>query len=119
LKRGDLVTIAASGPYTGKPRPALIIQSDAFVIGSVTLCLVTSDPFETPLFRVRIEATEANQLRQTSWIMVDKITTVRQNQIGRVISRLSPPDMSRVNEALAVFLDLTERDPASVERSNT
>jgi mRNA interferase MazF len=73
----------------------------------VTLCLITSDPFEVPFFRVQIEATEANQLRQTSWIMVDKITTVRQNQIGRVIARLSTSDMSRVNQALTIFLGLT------------
>lgn len=107
MKRGDLVTIAASGPYTGKPRPALVIQSDAFAIGSITLCLITSDPFEVPLFRVQIEPTEANGLKQTSWIMVDKITTVRQNQIGRVIARLSSPDMSRVDRALMIFLGLT------------
>lgn len=29
MKRGDLVTVATSGDY-GKPRPALVIQSDAF-----------------------------------------------------------------------------------------
>jgi len=27
LSRGDLVTVAAKGPYTGKPRPALIVQA--------------------------------------------------------------------------------------------
>ena len=27
LRRGDLVTVAAKGPYTGKPRPALVIQA--------------------------------------------------------------------------------------------
>ncbi|MBB4279647.1 mRNA-degrading endonuclease toxin of MazEF toxin-antitoxin module [Rhizobium mongolense] len=29
MKRGELVTIAVSGDY-GKPRPALIVQDDAF-----------------------------------------------------------------------------------------
>ena len=29
MKRGDLVTIAVSGHY-GKPRPAMIVQADAF-----------------------------------------------------------------------------------------
>jgi hypothetical protein len=27
LHRGDLVTVAAKGPYTAKPRPALVIQA--------------------------------------------------------------------------------------------
>jgi len=27
LRRGDLVTVAAKGPYTAKPRPALVIQA--------------------------------------------------------------------------------------------
>jgi mRNA interferase MazF len=29
MKRGDLVTVAISGDY-GKPRPALVVQADAF-----------------------------------------------------------------------------------------
>ena len=29
MKRGDLVTIALQGDY-GKPRPALVVQSDLF-----------------------------------------------------------------------------------------
>jgi mRNA interferase MazF len=84
-----------------------VIQSDAIVIGSVTLCLITSDAFDAPLFRVHIEATAANGLRQTSGIMIDKITAVRQNQIGRVIAPLGASDMSRVNQALTLFLGLT------------
>lgn len=37
LRRGDLVTVAAKGAYTGKPRPALVIQAARAVY------LVTSD----------------------------------------------------------------------------
>jgi len=29
MKRGDVVTVAATGDY-GKPRPAIVVQSDAF-----------------------------------------------------------------------------------------
>ena len=44
IKRGDIVTVAAKGHYSGKPRPALVLQSDLFsVLGSVTLCLLTTD----------------------------------------------------------------------------
>lgn len=40
MLRGDLVTVALSGDY-GKPRPALVIQADAFAgHPSVTLLLL-------------------------------------------------------------------------------
>lgn len=55
MRRGDLVTIALQGDY-GKPRPALIVQSDLFnEHPSVTILPVTSELRETPLFRIRVE----------------------------------------------------------------
>ena len=55
MKRGDLVTIAVSGEY-GKPRPALIVQADAFDLHpSVTLLPLTSEMHDAPLFRVTIQ----------------------------------------------------------------
>ena len=109
MKRGDLVTIAGGGPYSGKPRPALVIQSDAFAIGSISVCLITSDPVDAKFFRVQIEATASNHLRQTSWIMTDKIVTLRRDQVGRVIGALRPDEMLQVNRALIIFLDLSSR----------
>ncbi|MEZ1817420.1 type II toxin-antitoxin system PemK/MazF family toxin, partial [Pseudomonas aeruginosa] len=42
MKRGDLVTVALQGDY-GKPRPALVIQSDQFPgTASVVVLPVTS-----------------------------------------------------------------------------
>lgn len=78
--RGDLVTVAAKGPYTGKPRPALIVQTGESLPyrDSVTICLLTSDLIEAPLFRVRIEPGPANGLGRVSDVMVDKIVSVPQ-----------------------------------------
>ena len=43
MQRGDLVTVSLQGDY-GKPRPALIVQSDLLTdLESVVLCPVTSD----------------------------------------------------------------------------
>jgi mRNA interferase MazF len=39
MRRGDVVTVAASGDY-GKPRPAVIVQSDTFP--SVIVCQMPS-----------------------------------------------------------------------------
>ena len=43
MKRGDLVTVAVSGDY-GKPRPALVVQSDLFAeLPTVTVVRLISD----------------------------------------------------------------------------
>jgi mRNA interferase MazF len=104
VKRGDLVTIALSGDY-GKPRPALVIQSDLFEAHpSITILPVTSELRETPLFRVRIEPSGENGLRKASEIMIDKTQTVARNRVGSIIGRLDDETMLAVNRALAVFL---------------
>jgi mRNA interferase MazF len=70
VKRGDLVTIALPGDF-GKPRPALIIQSDLFdQIPTVTVLLISGTPQDTPLLRLSIEPDDENGLRKPSQIMV-------------------------------------------------
>jgi len=104
VKRGDLVTIALSGDY-GKPRPALVIQSDLFdAHPSITILPVTSELRETPLFRVRVEPSGENGLRKVSEVMVDKTQTVARDRVGSIIGRLDDEAMLAVNRALAVFL---------------
>ena len=76
MKRGDLVTIALQGDY-GKPRPALVVQSDLFSEHpSVTILPVTSDLRKAPLFRIDVEPTAGTNLKNRSQVMVDKVQTV-------------------------------------------
>jgi mRNA interferase MazF len=105
IRRGDLVTVAIPGDY-GKPRPALIIQSD-FIrqIDSVTVIPFTTEFVEdSDELRVAIAPTSGNGLRQISYVMIDKIGTIRRAKCGPAIGRLSEADMSNINRALAVFL---------------
>ena len=107
MKRGDLVTVAASGPYGRKPRPAIIVQSDDFPTAiSVTICPLTSEAADAPLLRLRLEPDDANGLTQVSWAMIDKITTVRRSHVGRQFGRLSNADLTRVSNSVLVFLGL-------------
>ena len=64
MRRGDVVTVAATGDY-GKPRPAVIVQTDALPAehASVVVCQMTSELSEAPEFRVTIEPTKRNGLR--------------------------------------------------------
>jgi len=88
VKRGELVTVALQGDL-GKPRPALVIQSDLFneAHPTVTLLPVTGEIRSAPLFRVTVEPSEANGLKKVSQVMVDKIASVPRPAIGRGFSR--------------------------------
>ena len=106
VKRGDVIPVAAPGDY-GKPRPALVIQSDLFdEHPSVTLLPLTSELRETPLFRILIEPTPETGLRKPSQVMVDKLLTVPRAKAGEVIGRLDDQQVLAVNRAVLVFLGL-------------
>ena len=106
MRRGDLVTVAVSGDY-GKPRPALIIQSDAFDLHpSVIVLPLTSELFDAPLFRVTVDAGKESGLRVTSQIMVDKATAVPRRKASPRIGRVSAATMRSVDRALRGFLGL-------------
>jgi len=108
VKRGDLVAVALQGDY-GKPRPALVIQSDLFneTHVSLTIVPVTSTIVDAPLFRVTVEPSRGNGLRTVSQIMVDKVTTVRRPRLGQTIGRLEEDVMLRVSRALALWFGIT------------
>ena len=104
MRRGDLVTIALQGDY-GKPRPALVIQSDLFAEHpSIVIAPVTSALRDTPLFRITLAPTVGNGLNKPSQVMVDKVQTVAREKLGPVFGRLEDDTLLSVNRALAVFL---------------
>jgi mRNA interferase MazF len=106
MRRGDLVTIALSGDY-GKPRPALIVQDDAFDrLTSVTVLRVTSELHDWPLFRITVEANRDTGLQRRSQVMVDKAATVPRSRIGQRIGCLDTKTLQAVNTALAKFFGI-------------
>jgi mRNA interferase MazF len=109
VKRGDVVTVAASGDY-GKPRPAVVVQTDALPPGhaSVIVCQMTSDIAEAPDFRVTLEPSEKNGLRTRSQIMADKPVAIRRERVGSRIGTLDEKDIARLNVALAFVMGLAD-----------
>ncbi len=106
MRRGDIVTVVASGDY-GKPRPALVVQSDLFQEHpSITVCLMTSDLRDTPLFRFTVPPKPTNGLQKASQVMVDKIVTLATTRIGAIIGRLDDSEMTEVTRLLALWLGL-------------
>ena len=107
MKRGDLVIVSAPGDY-GKPRPAVIIQSDIFneTHTSIVVCLVTSDRQDAPLFRIDVQPSETTGLKRASQIMVDKIVALRRERIDQHIGRVNDETLIRLNRSLALFIGL-------------
>jgi mRNA interferase MazF len=106
MKRGDLVTIAVAGDYR-KPRPALVVQADAFTpLPSVTVLRLTSEINAEHLVRVTVPPTPANGLRAPSQVMIDKAVSVPRARVGAVIGHLDDALMLSISRALSRFLGL-------------
>ena len=104
--RGSIVSVALQGDY-GKPRPAVIIQSDLFAQAhTTTLLLITSTLIDAPLFRLNVDPSPENGLRVKSQVMIDKVMTVRSDKIGQAFGHLGDSKMLEINRALALFIGL-------------
>jgi mRNA interferase MazF len=105
----DEVAVAAAGD-DGKPRPAVVVQTDAFpdTHTSVVVCQLTSVVVDAPDFRITIDPSDANGLRMRSQIMADNPVTVRRERVGRKIGRLAINDVRRLNAALALVMGLAD-----------
>ena len=103
MQRGDLVTVSLPGGF-GKPRPALIVQSDLLAdLESVVLCPVTSD-LRNAAFRVTVEPNPANGLRSLSQVMVDKLSTLPRTKISEPFGRLDDERMKAIDRALLLVV---------------
>jgi|SRR3989338_794579 len=106
IKRGDVVICVSPGDY-GKPRPAVVIQSDFFSEHqSCSLLPLTSELYPARLFRIDIEPASDNGLDKASQVMVDKITSIAVVRIKQKIGRLSEEQMEKIEVALTVWLGL-------------
>ncbi|BFD46739.1 MAG: type II toxin-antitoxin system PemK/MazF family toxin [Rickettsia endosymbiont of Sergentomyia squamirostris] len=107
MKRGDIVICALNGDY-GKPRPAVVIQSDLFnpSHASVVVCPITSHLIDSPLFRIVLVPDKLTGLASISQIMIDKIVSIKSQKITQKIGKLSPNEMFKLNTSLKLWLGL-------------
>ncbi len=108
-RRGSLVLVASRGAYTGKPRPALVVQGGLWneTHDSVTVCLVTSTLVDAPLFRLPLLPCAGNGLRVASQVMVDKVASVPVDAVGEVVGEVDATTMTAVDAALRRWLGLS------------
>jgi mRNA interferase MazF len=109
MRRGDVIIVSAAGDY-GKPRPAVIVQTDALPAShaSVIICQMTPEVVDAPAFPVTIEPSAENGLRVRSQVMADKPTTVRRARLGPPIGRLAAQEISQLNAALTFAMGLAD-----------
>ena len=108
LLRGLIVTVASPGVYSGKPRPAVVVQANRWLQGhpSVTLCPLTSTLLDAPLVRIPVEPNGSNGLLKPSQLMADKLFTVPKAAIGSVVGQLEAAALAELDLALRSWLDL-------------
>lgn len=108
LRRGTVVTVASPGAYSGKPRPAVVVQADRWLQAhpSVTLCPLTSTLVDAPLVRLPVQPITRNGLKKPSQLMVDKLFTVPLSSLGKVVGQLEPQLLIELDLALRGWLEL-------------
>ena len=85
----------------------LIVQEDSFAAtASITICLLTTTRIVSEVGRQVVEPSPENGLREISYVMIDKITTVPRARMGKRIGALTTPAMAPINRAIMVFLGL-------------
>ena len=108
MKRGAIVVVASRGAYTGKARPALVVQSDLFnpTHASVTICPITSDVVDAPLFRLTLPGGPRTGLKAVSQVMVDKIVSVPRAAVREEIGQCDARELEAVEDGLRRWLEL-------------
>jgi mRNA interferase MazF len=107
MKRGDVVICAAPGDY-GKPRPAVVVQSDLFngSHSSVVVCLITSHLEDAPLFRIPVPTGKTTGLKLESQVMVDKVIAIPRDRVSGRAGALPASALKEVDRALRLWLEL-------------
>lgn len=108
MRRGTVVVVAAKGAYMGKPRPAVVVQSDLFnpTHQSITICPITSDCVDAPLFRIPLPPGERTGLKTASQVMIDKIISVPKLAIAQEIGHCDSAELEATEDALRRWLEL-------------
>jgi len=108
MTRGEIVTVAVQGDY-GKPRPAVVIQSDWLdETDSVLVCLITTARRDAPLYRLDLAAGAETGLREPSQIIIEKIMSVRREKCGAAIGKLNANNLLALTRSLALMIGVAD-----------
>jgi mRNA interferase MazF len=108
-RQSELVSSCAAPGDHGKPRPAVVVQSDLFngTHASIVVCLITSHLEDAPLFRMPVPAGRTTGLKRESQVMADKVIAIPRNKITGRAGTLSAGVLEELDQALRLWLELT------------
>ncbi|MDR0501206.1 MAG: type II toxin-antitoxin system PemK/MazF family toxin [Coriobacteriales bacterium] len=108
VSRGEVWSVLWTG-LAGKPRPALIIQSEEYLFSNTDiLALITTTESDLGVLRLPIHADEFNGLEKDSFICLDKLMAIPLTNLGRCYGRVSDDVMREVDSRLIKILGIKE-----------
>jgi mRNA interferase MazF len=86
----------------------VVVQSDIFnpTHASVTICPITSDCVDAPLFRLTLPPGSRTGLKSVSQVMIDKIVSVPRGAISGEIGECDAGELESVDDGLRRWLEL-------------
>lgn len=108
MRRGDVILTVPSGDF-GKPRPAVIVQTDWLnpTHESILACPFSTECIHAPLYRLTVQPTAENGLHEISQIMIDKAMPLKLKRIKKHLGILDAEQMYAVNRCLSMVFGLT------------
>lgn len=104
MKRGDIVTVAA-----GKPRPAVVVQSDHLLPYPMIIVVPMTSEIDTrppPFTRITIDPTPVNGLKRVSQLMIDRIIGLPSAGLRPTNGRLEDERLTELTRLLALWLGI-------------
>lgn len=104
MKRGDIVTVAA-----GKPRPAVVVQSDHLLPYPVIIVVPMTSEIDTrppPFTRMTVDPSPVNTLKRVSQLMVDRIIGLPAASLRPTKGRLEDDKLTELTRMLALWLGI-------------
>lgn len=109
MKRGDIWTLR-DDRFATKARPVVVVSSDLPEFSSVTVCMFTTTPRNDTNLRPEIIPNNENGLTKKSFVMIDKIATIRENELGSHLGCLASNQMREISKSIAKVLGITVSD---------
>ena len=108
INRGEVWSVLWTG-LAGKPRPALVIQSEKYRTSETDiLALITTADSVQGDFRLPIVADEKNGLLKDSYVCLDKLMAIPLDKLGKCYGKVSSEIMHDVDERLIRILGIGE-----------